>query len=92
MGAEQAADVFRMAGTLRAAGLRTAIYVGGSGKLGRQLKWANDQRAAFAVIYGRDEQAAGEVTVRDMTSGNQTRLPIPDLARQLQTRCLGDPS
>jgi histidyl-tRNA synthetase len=80
MGEEQAAGAFRMAGALRAAGLRTAAYLGGSGKLGRQLKWANDQRAAFALIYGPAEQAAGEVTVRDMASGEQTQVPEAELA------------
>jgi histidyl-tRNA synthetase len=86
MGEQQAADVFRIAGELRTAGLRTAVYLGGSGKLGRQLKWANDQRADFAVIYGPDEQAAGEVTVRDMNSGEQTRVPVPDVADHLRAR------
>jgi len=88
MGEEQAAGAFRMAGALRAAGLRTAAYLGGSGKLGRQLKWANDQSAAYALIYGPDEQATGEVTVRDMASGEQTRVPEAELVAFLVSKLL----
>ncbi len=59
----------RLAGQLRAHGLRTGVYLGSSGKLAKQLKWANDQHAQLVLIYGTDEQATNEVTVRDMQSG-----------------------
>jgi histidyl-tRNA synthetase len=82
LGAE--ADVARLATELRALGLRTGVYLGSSGKLARQLKWANTQRAAYVVLYGPEEQAAGEVTVRDMASGEQTRVALADAAAHLR--------
>ncbi|MBW1602624.1 hypothetical protein JJV70_11000 [Streptomyces sp. JJ66] len=39
---------------------------------------ADEQKTRLAVRYG--EQAAGEVTVRDMRSGEQTRLPLAEAA------------
>ena len=39
----------------RAAGLRAGVYLGQSAKLGRQLKWANDQGARWCLIYGGAE-------------------------------------
>ncbi|WP_308294756.1 His/Gly/Thr/Pro-type tRNA ligase C-terminal domain-containing protein [Streptomyces sp. JJ66] len=56
-------------------------YLGSSGKLAKQLKWANEQQARLAVLYGAEEQAAGEVTVRDMHSGEQVRVPLAEAAR-----------
>ncbi|HEY7144358.1 MAG TPA: histidine--tRNA ligase [Streptosporangiaceae bacterium] len=74
---------FGWAAQARAAGLRAGIYLGQSGKLGRQLKWASDAGARWTLLYGRDEAEAGEVTIRDMDSGEQTRVPAGQLAEFL---------
>jgi histidyl-tRNA synthetase len=87
LGAEQ--DVIRLAGRLRAHGLRTGVYLGASTKLAKQLKWANDQRAQFVLIYGADEQATHVVTVRDMQSGEQTLVPFNDVSDALRARLPG---
>lgn len=87
LGAES--DVARLAGELRASGLRTGVYLGSSGKLARQLKWANAQRAAYVVLYGPEEQSAGEVTVRDMSSGEQQRVPLAEAAAHLRAAVAG---
>ncbi|MGH3694895.1 MAG: histidine--tRNA ligase [Pseudonocardiaceae bacterium] len=87
LGAEE--DIMRLAAQLRARGLRTGVYLGSSGKLARQLTWANDQHARFVLIYGADEQAAGEVTVRDMESGEQTPVSFADAADALRARLSG---
>jgi histidyl-tRNA synthetase len=78
-----AARSFGFAGAARAAGLRASVYLGTSGKLGRQLKWASDAGARWALIYGAAEEEAGTVTVRDMTTGEQAAVPIPDLTGYL---------
>jgi histidyl-tRNA synthetase len=81
LGAEN--DIIRLAGQIRAQGLRTGIYLGSSDKLARQLKWAHDQQARVALIYGPDEQKVREITVRDMESGEQIRIPIAEVATYL---------
>lgn len=82
------AETLRLARALRSRGLRVGIYLGSSGKLAKQLKWADDQRARFVVIRGADEEAAGEVIVRDMTTGEQHRVPDGDAVAQIE-RLLG---
>ncbi|HTF53840.1 MAG TPA: histidine--tRNA ligase [Pseudonocardia sp.] len=77
--------LLRLAGELRGAGLRVGIYLGASGKIAKQLKWANDQRARYAVLLGPREFAENVVTVRDMTSGEQHQLPIAGAAAWLRT-------
>jgi histidyl-tRNA synthetase len=84
LGAE--ADIMRLAGEIRALGLRAGIYLGASGKLAKQLQWANDQRANSVLIYGPAEQKSGEVTFRDMKSGEQTRVPLGEVAAYLRSR------
>ncbi|MGH3811380.1 MAG: histidine--tRNA ligase [Pseudonocardiaceae bacterium] len=79
-------DIMRLANELRAQGLRTGIYLGSSGKLAKQLKWAHDQHARIVLIYGPDEQQAREITVRDMESGEQTRVPIAEVGAYLPKR------
>ena len=81
-----------MSGTPRAAssatpqppgtqGCEASVYLGSSAQAsGRQLKWANDAGARWAVIYGNAEEEAGTVTVRDMTTGEQASVPAGDLA------------
>ena len=74
---------FAFAAAARDAGLRASLYLGSSGKLGRQLKWASDTGARWALIYGNAEEEAGVVTVRDMTSGEQTAVPLGGLGDYL---------
>ncbi|WP_419994509.1 histidine--tRNA ligase [Streptomyces boninensis] len=86
MGEEQAAGSFRLAAEIRRAGLRAGVYLGSSGKFARQMKWANEQAARYAVIYGASEREAGTVTLRDMDSGEQTQVPFDQAAAELARR------
>ena len=92
MGEELAAASFDFAATARAAGLRASVYLGSSGKLGRQLRWASDQGARWCLIYGGAEADAGTVTVRDLRSGEQQAVPIGDLGDDLSARAAADAS
>ena len=78
-----AARSFAFAAAARSAGLRASVYLGASGKLGRQLKWASDQRAPWSLIYGAAEDEAGTITVRDMTTGEQAQVPAGELGGYL---------
>jgi histidyl-tRNA synthetase len=90
MGDELAAASFDFAATARTAGLRASTYLGSSGKLGRQLRWASDQGARWCLIYGRTEADAGTVTVRDLRSGEQEPVPIGDLGDYLSARAAAE--
>ncbi len=83
LGPDLAAESFGFAAAARAAGLRASVYLGSSGKLGRQLKWASDSGARWCLIYGEQEHQAGNVTVRDMRSGEQTSVPVSEVAAYL---------
>ena len=89
MSQELAAQSFSLAAAARAAGLRAGVYLGSSGKLGRQLKWASDTGARWCLIYGSAEAAAGIVTVRDMLSGEQAAVPAAGLGTHLAQAAAG---
>jgi histidyl-tRNA synthetase len=65
---DDAANSFKMAAELRAAGIRVESYVGNK-KFGDQLKYADKRGAAIAVIEGSDERAKSEVTLKDLALG-----------------------
>jgi histidyl-tRNA synthetase len=77
---------FALAAQARAAGLRASVYLGSSGKLGRQLRWAADHGARWCLIYGNAEREAGTVTVRDLVSAEQEALPAAEVAGYLASR------
>ncbi|MCD4703460.1 MAG: histidine--tRNA ligase [Methanosarcinaceae archaeon] len=48
-----------------------------------QLSYANNMNADFAVIVGKREVEAGQVTLKDMHSGEQTQLTLEEAIRQI---------
>lgn len=66
---------------LRGAG-RSAMFSYKRASLGKQLKAAAGARATKAVIVGQETVEAGEVTVKDLTTGEQVRMALDDLLSQ----------
>jgi histidyl-tRNA synthetase len=69
----------RAASALRGAGICTESYAD-TGKLGKQMKYANKQNIPFALIIGPDEAADGRMTLKDMNSGDQHECADIDAA------------
>jgi histidyl-tRNA synthetase len=63
-------DSLGLAGELRAAGIRVEVYPEPD-KLGKQMKHAAARGIPFAAILGGDEIARGEVTIKNLTTGEQ---------------------
>ena len=77
-------EAFIVAKTLRDAGLRTLIdYDRRSAK--SQMKRADRAGARYVVIVGGDELARGEVTLKDMTTGEQRAVARESLLELLKT-------
>jgi histidyl-tRNA synthetase len=67
---EGTVDALRLAGELRAAGVRAEVYPDVD-KLGKQFKYASARGLGFVTVVGGDERAAGQVTVKNMQNGEQ---------------------
>ena len=72
----------RLARDLRRAAL-TVLIDYGDRSMKAQLRRANRTSARHVLILGEDELAQGNVTVKDMTSGAETRVGRDDVVRTL---------
>ena len=81
MGAQAARHCVALAGELRRVGV--SVEVGLEAKLKRALELANKLAARYALIVGDDEMAAGEYTLKDMGTGEQSKLSRDGLLSRL---------
>ena len=72
-----------LASLLREAGLRVDVYPE-PGKFKRQFQYAQEIGARFFLVVGDDELAAGEVTVKELATREQERLPRAAVAERLR--------
>ncbi len=80
--AERTPDALALAASLRGAGFRVDVYPE-SDKLGKQFKYAAARGFPYVVIIGDDEAARGEVTVKNMRTGEQQSVARQDVGRLL---------
>ena len=83
LGEEAARAAFRIVTELRSTGIGADMDLSGRGMKG-PMKGADRSGARYAVIIGDDELSAGEATIRDMTSGEQRRVPFAEIARSVR--------
>jgi histidyl-tRNA synthetase len=81
IGDEAEAFALRLAEDLRGQGL--VVDLGYSGNLQRRLRRADRIDARVAVLLGESELAQHAATVRDLDSGEQSLVPLGELARRL---------
>ncbi len=79
-------DALRLAGELRAAGIRVEVYPEAD-KLGKQFKYAAARGYRFVTVVGGDERAAAQVTVKNMQSAEQTVVARDQAAAWLRESC-----
>lgn len=73
---------FQCLGRVRAAGLNAELYPEPA-KLKKQMKYANDRNVPFVALIGSEEMAAGEVSLKNMSTGEQERLALEEVLRRL---------
>jgi histidyl-tRNA synthetase len=66
--------VLKLAAELRSSGLRVEVYPEPD-KLGKQMKYAATRKIGFAAILGGDEISRGEVTIKNLDTGEQQSVP-----------------
>ena len=81
LGESTETEAWKLAQALRAAGVRTEIAYKGNVK--KRMEKAGKLGAAFALILGDDELAAGEVSVKNLTTGDQQRMLRADAIKKM---------
>ena len=81
---ESLAPAISLATALRAEGIRTQLY-SEKKKFKAKLSYADKLGIPYAVFLGEDEIAAGQVTVKDLRSGEQTTTTPAAAAETIRT-------
>jgi histidyl-tRNA synthetase len=79
----QRADALRLASELRAQRLRVEVFPEAARKLDRPLKYASGRGVPVLAILGEDEQARGDVAVRDLQTRQQDAAPRAEAAARI---------
>lgn len=64
--------------SLRQAGIASEIYPD-TGKLKKQLEYANRKSVAYALVIGPEEMESGLLGLRDMENGSQQKLSLENI-------------
>lgn len=78
MGSAETAYALPIATQLRSQGISCEIYPDNT-KLKKQFDYATKKDIRYFAIIGEDEIKAGEVTLKDLTTGTQQRVPKEEL-------------
>ena len=81
-GVEEANYCLPLLKQLRGSGISSELYPT-SDKMKKQMNYANKRGIRFVVLAGKDEMESGVLTVKDMSTGEQSNLNISELIKQL---------
>jgi histidyl-tRNA synthetase len=88
MGAEAVLPAFRLLNQLRDQGIRADMDHGGR-SMKSQMKQANRVGAKFVAIFGETEIQTNQVTLKNMTTGEQQVMPVAEALNQLERELNG---
>ena len=81
-GEKETAYCIPLVAQLRKAGIRTEIYPD-SAKMKKQMGYANAKEIPYVVLVGENEMNTGKLTLKNMTTGEQTQMDIDELIEQV---------
>ncbi len=81
-GEKETAYCIPLVAQLRKAGIRTEIYPD-SAKMKKQMGYANAKEIPYVVLVGENEMNTGKLTLKNMTTGEQTQVDINELIEQV---------
>ena len=67
----------------RTAGIRTEIFPDAA-KMKKQMSYANAKEIPFVALAGENEMAQGKLTLKNMTTGEQTLVTPEELIAQIK--------
>ena len=79
---ETIGDSLKLASELRAAGIRTTVYPEVD-KLGKQFKYADSIKVPWVCVIGESEIAENQVTLKNLSTGEQTTYPRAEIASKI---------
>lgn len=68
---------------LRNEGIATELYPSAA-KLKKQMSYADDKKIQYVILIGSDEIESGQLTLKNMQSGEQQKLTVAELVNHLK--------
>jgi histidyl-tRNA synthetase len=81
-GDEEASFCLPLLKQLRSAGISSELYPT-SAKMKKQMTYADNKSVQFVIMVGEDEMESGILSIKNMATGEQSRLNIADLIKKL---------
>lgn len=69
---------------VRKAGINAEIYPDANAKMKKQMGYADDKKIPYVAIVGSDEMQSGLLSLKNMQSGEQEKMNIEDIVKQLK--------
>lgn len=82
---ETHAYAFEQLSTVRNKGIAADLYPEPV-KLKKQMKYANDIKAPYVVLIGSEEMTSGRLTLKNMTTGEQSKLTLNEITAKLSSQ------
>ena len=82
---ESGGEALALASELRAAGLRVDVYPEPD-RLGKQVSYASSRKVPFLAIVGDDERERGQVSVKDLRTGDQKTVARGEVGALIRER------
>ncbi len=70
---------------VRSAGINSEIYPEAA-KMKKQFKYADDKNIPFVAIIGEEEMNNNQISLKDMKSGEQWKLSLPEIIQKLNAQ------
>ena len=82
-GEQEAAHCLRLAVATRCAGIATEVYPDAV-KMKKQMSYANTLQVPFVALVGASEMEAQRISLKDMTTGEQTSLTLEEVIEKVK--------
>ncbi len=82
-GDDETAYILPILAKVRESGIQAEIYPD-SAKMKKQMSYANSKAIPFVALVGETEMNEGKITLKDMTTGEQTLITIEELIEKIK--------
>ena len=81
-GSEEEKYCMKVLAELRNASIPSELYPD-QVKIKKQMEYANRKNIPFVILIGKDEMESGLLTLKDMRSGEQEKLSVPEIVERI---------
>jgi histidyl-tRNA synthetase len=82
-GKAEAAHCLKLLKNLRDDGINSELYPD-SAKMKKQMGYADDKKIPYVALIGSEEMKTGEITIKNMSSGEQSKVTMDELLHILK--------